>query len=98
MHEVYAKASPEKAAIYDQQMRDVELLEHIIASHHTELEWGSPVNPVTLEAMIVCHADQLSASTDTITTALKESTEPWTQKIFTQHNRQFTTSGVNDLG
>lgn len=98
MHEVYAKASPEKAAIYEQQMRDVELLEHIIASHHTELEWGSPVNPVTLEAVIICHADQLSASIDTITTALKEATEPWTQKIFTQHNRQFTTSGVNDLG
>lgn len=76
------------------QTHDVQLLEHIIASHHMELEWGSPVNPVTLEALIVCHADQLSASVDTIYHALIErpAGEPWTQKIFTQHNRQFTSA------
>lgn len=76
------------------QCYDVQMLEHIIAAHHTELEWGSPVNPVTLEAVIVCHADQLSASVDTIYHALldKPDDEPWTQKIFTQHNRQFTSS------
>lgn len=79
--------------------KDIQLLEHIIASHHMELEWGSPVNPVTLEAVIVCYADQLSASIDTIYHALCErpADEPWTQKIFTQHNRQFTDS-YKELG
>lgn len=73
---------------------DIQLLEHIIASHHMELEWGAAVNPVTLEAVIVCHADKLSSSIDEIYSALKErpDDEPWTHKIFTQHNRQFTDS------
>jgi len=74
------------------QIRAVKALEHIIAAHHTELEWGSPVNPVLLEAVIVCHADQLSASLDTINDAIDASTEPWTAKIYTEHNRAFTTS------
>lgn len=74
------------------QMYQVKLLEHIIASHHTELEWGSPVNPVLLEAVIVGHADQLSASLDAINEAIDESTGPWTAKVFTEHNRAFTTS------
>lgn len=74
------------------QMYTVKLLEHIIASHHTELEWGSPVNPVLIEAVIVGHADQLSASLDAINAAIDESTGPWTAKVFTEHNRSFTTS------
>lgn len=96
MHKAFATTTTKDE--YESQMRDVYLLEHIIASHHTELEYGSPVNPITLEAVIVGHADCLSASLDTINEAIESTKEPWTQKIFTQHNRQFTTSGVNNLG
>lgn len=32
-------------------------LMHIIASHHGKLEWGSPVEPATKEAIIIHHAD-----------------------------------------
>lgn len=72
--------------------RDVQMLEHIIASHHGELEYGSPVTPVTIEALIVAHADLLSADLDCVTNAAcaaHEMHQTWTDKIFTQHNRQF---------
>ncbi|MBN1332058.1 HD domain-containing protein [Candidatus Dojkabacteria bacterium] len=36
-------------------------LEHIILSHHFVMEFGSPVTPKTIEAMIVCKIDDLSS-------------------------------------
>jgi 3'-5' exoribonuclease len=36
-------------------------IEHCILAHHGCLEWGSPVGPQTLEAMLLHHADMLSA-------------------------------------
>ncbi|HPE68748.1 MAG TPA: HD domain-containing protein [Thermotogota bacterium] len=36
-------------------------LEHIILSHHGELEWGSPVLPKTIEAFLVHAADNLDS-------------------------------------
>lgn len=46
-----------------QQYPDVaRLLEHIILSHHSKLEYGSPVTPRMIEAEIVSRADGLSAS------------------------------------
>lgn len=40
---------------------EIEMLQHIILSHHGKLEWGSPVEPVTIEAVIVHHVDNLDA-------------------------------------
>jgi len=34
---------------------------HCIVSHHGELEWGSPIRPHTLEALILHHVDNLDA-------------------------------------
>lgn len=34
---------------------------HAILAHHGRREWGSPVEPQTLEAMILHHADMLSS-------------------------------------
>lgn len=66
------------------------LVKHIIASHHGKLEWGSPVTPICKEALIVHQADMLSSSMDTITEADKSSSDPvYTEKIYTQGNRQF---------
>lgn len=72
---------------------DILAIQHIIASHHMELEWGSPVNPQSLESTIVAYADNLSASLDTITQAITERPEGEvrTSKVFTQHNKQFRT-------
>lgn len=36
-------------------------LEHAVVSHHGELEWGSPKRPVTYEALLLHHADNLDA-------------------------------------
>ncbi len=36
-------------------------ISHLILSHHGELEWGAPKRPVTLEALILHHADNLDA-------------------------------------
>ncbi|MDK2949829.1 MAG: 3-5 exoribonuclease [Thermotoga sp.] len=36
-------------------------VEHIILSHHGELEWGSPVVPKTIEALIVHHVENLDS-------------------------------------
>lgn len=38
-------------------------LKHIILSHHGFLEFGSPILPVTIEAVIVSYIDQLSSKT-----------------------------------
>lgn len=45
------------------------LLEHLILSHHGKLEYGSPVQPMTLEAEILHFADNTSAKTAAINEA-----------------------------
>lgn len=40
---------------------EIEMLQHIILSHHGKLEWGSPVEPATIEAIIIHHVDNLDA-------------------------------------
>jgi len=39
---------------------------HLIISHHGKTEWGSPVEPKTLEAMLLHHADMLDAQAEGI--------------------------------
>jgi 3'-5' exoribonuclease len=41
-------------------------LKHIVLSHHGELEYGSPIKPATIEAMIVCRIDMLSSQTRSV--------------------------------
>lgn len=45
------------------------LLEHLVLSHHGELQFGSPVRPLTLEAEILHYADNTSAKTAAINEA-----------------------------
>lgn len=40
---------------------DIIALQHVIASHHALKEYGSVVGPCTLEALIIHHADDVSA-------------------------------------
>lgn len=40
---------------------EIQMLQHIILSHHGRQEWGSPVEPATIEATIVHHVDNLDA-------------------------------------
>jgi 3'-5' exoribonuclease len=48
------------------------VLQHLILSHHGELEFGSPVRPMILEAEVLNLADNASASTANFATALRE--------------------------
>lgn len=34
---------------------------HLLVSHHGIMEWGSPVEPLTIEACILHHADNMDA-------------------------------------
>ena len=50
-----------------------EILLHLILSHHGKLEFGSPVQPLTLEAEVLHWADNSSAKTASFSEALRES-------------------------
>ncbi len=47
------------------------LVEHMIISHHGELEFGSPKVPVFAEALLLHHLDNLDSKMDAIRAALK---------------------------
>lgn len=50
----------------------VMLLQHLILSHHGELEYGSPVRPETLEAYILHEADMISSRVHIYQEAVKD--------------------------
>jgi 3'-5' exoribonuclease len=53
------------------------LLEHMIISHHGELEFGSPKVPVFLEALLLHHLDNLDSKMEAMRSVLKrESAAP----------------------
>ena len=47
------------------------LVEHMIISHHGELEFGSPKVPIFAEALLLHHIDNLDSKMDSIRAALK---------------------------
>lgn len=57
MCEVYRVAS----TLGIEQTEEVQLLIHMVASHHGKNEWGSPVTPSIPEAYILFKADELDA-------------------------------------
>lgn len=50
-------------------------LEHLIVSHHGHKEFGAPVEPMTIEAMILSAADDLDAKINQVRQALAEDGE-----------------------
>lgn len=74
-------------AIFDQfgkraeDMDDPLLLSliHLLVSHHGIMEWGSPVEPLTLEACILHHADNMDAQVTKFLTIIRNQTQdtPW---------------------
>lgn len=59
------------ANMFEVEKRDIEAITHCILAHHGELEWGSPVVPVTPEAVIVHEADMLSSRLNPMFTTLR---------------------------
>ncbi len=50
-------------------------IEHLVVSHHGRKEFGSPVEPMTIEAIILATADDLDAKLSQVRTALAEEGE-----------------------
>ena len=74
----------------DDRSEDVTVLKHMVLSHHGLLEYGSPVRPRIMEAEILHQLDNLDASLQMMTTALK-SVEPgeYTERLFGMDQRSF---------
>lgn len=66
------------------------LLEHMILSHHGQYDFGSPVLPLTKEALLLSMIDDMDAKVNILDKALSI-TEPgdFTQKIFALDDRYF---------
>ena len=52
--------------------QELDILMHLVLSHHGKLEFGAPVAPTTLEAEIVHYADNASAKTASFADALAD--------------------------
>jgi 3'-5' exoribonuclease len=50
-------------------------IEHLIVSHHGHKEFGAPVEPMTIEAMILSAADELDAKVNQVRSAIAEEGE-----------------------
>ena len=49
---------------------ELDLLHHLILSHHGKVEFGAPIEQMTLEAELLHHADDASAKADSMARAL----------------------------
>lgn len=47
-------------------------IEHLVVSHHGQKEFGSPIEPMTVEAMILATADDLDAKINQVRQALQD--------------------------
>lgn len=68
----------------------VTLLEHMILSHHGQLEFGSPVLPLTQEALLLSLIDSLDSKMVCLNKAYENVNEgEFTQKLFSFDGRSF---------
>lgn len=74
-------------------MKKLQLLRHIILSHHGSLEYGSPVVPQCIEALIVNHADGIDAAAEQVRAAARKVADniKWTERIYTLNNTSMLT-------
>ncbi|MFV0557270.1 MAG: 3'-5' exoribonuclease YhaM family protein [Enterococcus sp.] len=74
----------------DDQQEDIVILRHMVLSHHGLLEYGSPVRPRIMEAEILHQIDNLDASMQMLTSAIRQGTPgEYTERIFGMDNRSF---------
>lgn len=72
----------------------LELLRHIILSHHGTLEHGAVVPPQCIEAYIVWHADELDAAAEQIREASRTADQATlTDRIWALNNRPHLSTG-----
>ncbi len=74
-----AEVEKERGSPLDQQL--VWRLQHLIVSHHGQLEFGSPRVPMTLEAIVLHYIDDMDAKVNAATEFIRadrNSDSPWT--------------------
>ena len=65
----------------------LQMLRHVILSHHGKKEYGAPVTPKCLEAHIVAHADSLDVAEELIKESSRKAGQVrWTDKIWALDN------------
>jgi len=73
-----------------QDSEELMILRHMILSHHGEYEFGSPVKPATLEALVLCQIDNIDAKINIIDKAFVDIQDgEFTQKLFALDNGCF---------
>jgi 3'-5' exoribonuclease len=90
-HIVRAVVLIEKAAAeLDFPQEKLQQLIHLIVSHHGTLEWGSPVKPKTLEAVLLHQLDLLDSRVQGFFDHLRNDTanETWTTKSSFMHGTE----------
>jgi 3'-5' exoribonuclease len=60
-------------------------VEHLIASHHGTREWGSPVEPKSVEAFILASVDELDAKLNQVRRAIAD--DPSSDEFTAWHKR-----------
>jgi 3'-5' exoribonuclease len=67
------------------------LLEHAILAHHGRREFGSPVLPQTMEALLVAFIDELDAKMNSVAheRMTSQTADGFTDRIFALDNRRF---------
>lgn len=77
----------------------IELIRHIILSHHGKQEHGAVVTPAFIEAHIVFHADTMDANAEMIRVASSKAQRAmWTAKIWALDNKpHLTTNYVQEV-
>ena len=71
----------------------IEILRHIILSHHGKQEHGAVVFPAALEAHIVFHADAIDAAAEMIRDSSKKvENSKWTERIWALDNKPHLTT------
>ncbi len=67
------------------------LLEHAILSHHGRREFGAPIVPLTLEALLVSYVDDIDAKMNIAARHRLQSTteDDFTDRVFALDNRRF---------
>jgi 3'-5' exoribonuclease len=83
--------------------QELDILQHLILSHHGILEYGAPVRPATLEAEIVHFADNASAKTASFNDALSNASnfsqgELVSQKSLWELDKRRAYRGKSDWG
>ena len=86
----------DKAKELNIECEETALLEHIILSHHGVPEFGSPVRPMFLEAVILSSLDALDATIFEINDAVsKVEPKAFTDRVWALDNRKLYNHGLS---